>query len=144
MIQGTANKMLKVRMVTHVTSMQSLDIGDVEGHTASLARFSGLAFHTDDTIGTVSFVSLADYTRGAGTFTLFPILVFADGSELWIKSIGNATVDGMITRFVGTLTVMGGKGRFANAKGDGTLTGTRYTSLSVGADLVSDYTINLS
>jgi hypothetical protein len=70
MIHGTANNTLKVRMVTHVTSIQSLDIGDVEGHAASLARFSGLAFQMDDTIGTVSFVSLADYTRGAGTFTL--------------------------------------------------------------------------
>jgi hypothetical protein len=103
MIQGTSNKTLNLRMVTHVTSMQSLDLGDVEGHTASLARFSGLAFHMDETIGTVSFVSLADYTHGAGTFTLFPILAFADGSELWIKSIGNASVDGTVTRFVGRL-----------------------------------------
>lgn len=62
---------------------------------------------------------------------------------LWLKSVGTGTVDGAITRFVGTLTVVGGKGRFEDAKGDGTLTGTRYTPLSVGADLVSDYTINL-
>jgi hypothetical protein len=52
-------------------------------------------------------------------------------------------VDGALTRFVGALQVVGGKGRFATVKGDGTLTGTRYTPLSIGADLVSDYTINL-
>jgi hypothetical protein len=135
---------LKVRLVTHVVSMHALEVGDVEGHTASLARFSGLAFYPDGAVGPVSFVSLADYTGGAGTFTLYPVLTYADGSELWLKSVGNGTLDGTTTHFVGTLTVVGGKGRFEGAKGDGTLTGTRYRSLSVGADLVSDYTINLT
>jgi hypothetical protein len=60
-----------------------------------------------------------------------------------LKSVGEGTVDGTRTKFVGTLTVLGGKGRFAGAKGDGTLTGTRLTPLSVGADLISDYTVNL-
>jgi hypothetical protein len=136
-------KALKVHMVKHVTSAQSLEVGDVDGHIASLARFSGLAFYTDGTVGAISFVSLTDYTNGAGSFTLFPILSFDDGLELWVKSDGTAKVDGSTTRFVGTLTVTGGKGRFAGAKGDGTLTGTRYTPIAVGADLVSDYTINL-
>jgi hypothetical protein len=142
-IDAPASAPLKIRMVTHVTSAQSLDIGDVEGHVASLAHFSGLAFLPDGAVGTVNFASVADYTHGAGSFTLYPILTFDDGSVLWVKSVGTGTVDGAITRFVGTLTVVGGKGRFEDAKGDGTLTGTRYTPLSVGADLVSDYTINL-
>lgn len=129
-------------MVTHVTSAQSLDVGDVEGHVASLTRFSGLAFLPDGTIGTAHFASLADYTNGAGVFTLFPVITLDDGSALWLKSIGTGTVDGTKTRFVGTLTVVGGRGRFEGAEGDGTLTGTRYTPLSVGADLVSDYTVN--
>lgn len=133
---------LKFRMITHVTSAQSLDVGDVDGHVASLTRFSGLAFLPDGTVGTVQFASLADYTNGTGTFTLFPVLAFDDGSALWLESAGTGTVDGTKTRFVGTLTVLGGKGRFEDAQGDGTLTGTRYTPLSVGADLVSDYTVN--
>lgn len=134
---------LRFRMVTHVTSAQSLDVGDVEGHVASLTRFSGLAFLPDGTVATVHFASLADYTNGGGTFTLFPVLAFDDGSALWLKSIGTGTLDGTKARFVGTLIVLGGKGRFTGAKGDGMLTGTRYTPLSVGADLVSDYTVNL-
>jgi hypothetical protein len=127
--QHGGGEALKFRMVTHVTSMQSLDIGDVDGHTASLARFSGLAFYPDGAVGTVNFVSLTDYTHGNGTFTLFPIFTFADGSELWVKSAGSGTIDGGTTRFIGTLTVVGGKGRFAAAKGDGALTGVRYTPL---------------
>ena len=103
-------KTLKIRMVTHVTSAQSLEVGDVDGHIASLARFSGLAFYTDGTVGTVNFASLTDYTDGAGSFTLFPILSFDDESELWVKSVGTAKVEGNKTRFVGTLTVVGGQG----------------------------------
>ena len=143
MTQADASEVLKVRMVTHVTSVHALDVGDTDGHIASVSRFSGLAFYPDGTVGTVSFVSLADYLDGAGTFTLFPILAFPDGSELWVKSVGTGTVDGAVTRFVGAVQVVGGKGRFATVKGDGALTGTRYAPLSIGADLVSDYTINL-
>jgi hypothetical protein len=135
---------LTFRLVTHVTAVHSLDVGDVSGHAASLARFSGLAFLPGGAVGTVSFVSASDYTNGAGAFTLYPIITFDDGAVLWLRSVGTGTVDGQRTRFVGTLTVVGGTGRFEGAKGDGTLTGTRYTHLSVGADLVSDYTVTLT
>jgi hypothetical protein len=74
---------------------------------------------------------------------LYPILTFDDGSVLWLKSVGTGTIDGTKTLFVGTVTVVGGKGRFHGVRGDGTLTGTGYTPLSVGADLVSDYTVHI-
>jgi hypothetical protein len=51
---------LKFRMVTHVTWAQSQDIGDVAGHVASLARFSGLAFFPDGSVATVSFIAQTD------------------------------------------------------------------------------------
>ena len=137
------NETLRFRLITHITAVQTHDVGDVEGHVASLARFSGVALFPDGTIGTVYFVTITDYTKGAGAFTLYPILTFNDGAVLWLKSIGTGAVDGTRTHFVGTVVVVGGTGRFEGAKGAGTLTGTRYTPLSVGADLVSDYTINM-
>lgn len=137
------NETLRFRLVTHITAVQTHDIGDVEGHVASLARFSGVALFPDGTIGTVYFVTITDYTNGVGAFTLYPILTFNDGAALWLKSVGTGAVDGTRTHFVGTTTVVGGTGRFEGAKGGGTLTGTRYTPLSVGADLVSDYTIDM-
>jgi hypothetical protein len=139
----TARRTLGFRMVTHVSMAQSLEVGDVEGHSLSLARFSGVALFPDGTTATASFVSTTDYVHGAGSFTLFPILSFDDGSVLCLQSTGTGTVDGAKTRFVGKTKVIGGKGRFAGAKGEGTLTGTRYTPLSVGADLVSDYMVEL-
>jgi hypothetical protein len=134
---------LTFRMVTHLLSVQSHDVGDVAGHSISLARFSGLAFFADDAIAMAYFAAMTDYTNGEGAFTLYPILTFNDGSILWLKSIGMGTIDGTKTQFVGTVTVGGGKGRFDGARGDGTLTGTRYTPLSVGADLVSDYAVRI-
>jgi hypothetical protein len=138
----SVDKTFKFRMITHITSAQSLEVGDVEGHAVSLARFSGVVLLPDDTVGTVQFATVTDYTNGAGAFTLYPVLTFDDGSALWLKSVGTGVIDGAKTRFVGMTTVVGGTGRFEGVKGSGTLTGTRYTPLSVGADLVSDYTVN--
>jgi hypothetical protein len=138
-----AGDRLEFRMVTHVTCAQSQEVGDVPGHVATLSRFSGLAFFAEDTVCPVQFVALTDYINGAGVFTLYPIITFDDGSELCIKAVGTGTVHGAITKFVGTLSVVGGKGRFDRSSGDGTLTGTRYTPLAVGSDLVSEYRVNI-
>jgi len=137
------NETLNFRMVTHVTSSSSEEVGDVANHRLSLSRFSGLAFFTDGAVAKVSFLSLGDYIDGAGKFTLYPIINFDDGSALYIKSTGSGEVEGSKTLFVGTLKVLGGKGRFERAAGEGTLTGIRYTPLAEGADLVSEYTVNL-
>jgi hypothetical protein len=138
-----ADETLKFREIMHATSAQSQDIGDVDGHTATLIRFSGLASFPDGTVGTGYFTSATDYTKGAGTFSLYHNLTLNDGSVLWFKNSGTATVEGTTTLFKGTVTVLGGKGRFEGAKGDGTNTGTRLTPLAVGADLYIDYTINI-
>jgi hypothetical protein len=66
-----------------------------------------------------------------------------DGSVLWYKTAGTAAVEGTTTLFQGTATVLGGKGRFEGAKGDGTITGARIAPLAVGADLYLDLVINI-
>jgi hypothetical protein len=35
---------LRYRHIIHITSLQSLDLGDIDGHAALVARFSGTAF----------------------------------------------------------------------------------------------------
>jgi hypothetical protein len=138
-----ADEALKFRAVMHATASQSQEIGDVDGHTASLSRFSGLASFADGTVGTAYFIATTDYTKGAGAFSTYNNLTLNDGSVLWYKAAGTATVDGAKTQFVGTVTVLGGKGRFDGAKGDGTLTGTRFTPLAAGAELFNDLVINM-
>jgi hypothetical protein len=138
-----ADETLKFRAIMHATAAQSQDIGDVDGHAASLARFSGLATFPDDTVGTTYFIAATDYTKGAGTFSVYQNLTLKDGSVLWFKNSGTATVEGTTTLFKGTVTVLGGKGRFEGAKGDGTITGARLVPLATGADLYNDLVINV-
>ena len=138
-----ADETLKFRAIMHATSVQSQDIGDVDGHTAGVARFSGLASFPDGTVGTSYFVAATDYTKGAGTFSVYQNLTLNDGSVLWFKTAGTATVDGATTLLKGTITVLGGKGRFEGAKGEGTVNGIRLTPLAAGAELYNDIAINI-
>jgi hypothetical protein len=41
---------------------------------------------------------MADYAKGAGTFSRYPIFTFEDSSALWLNSIGTGTVDGTKTQ----------------------------------------------
>jgi hypothetical protein len=139
-----ADEVLKFRSIMHATSVQSQDIGDVEGHAALVARFSGLASFPDGTVGTTYFVSANDYTKGAGTFSVYNNLTLKDGSILWFKTNGTTTVEGTTSVFKGTVTVLGGTGKFAGAKGDGAVTGARLVPLAAGADLYNDLVISLT
>ena len=59
---------LKFRIVSHVTSAQSLDVGDVEGHVLAVARQEGIAFLQDGSVGSaILTAAIADYVKGAGT-----------------------------------------------------------------------------
>src|SRR5215475_744495 len=51
-----ADETLKFRTIVHATSVQSQDVGDVDGHLISVGRFSGLASFPDGTVGTTYFV----------------------------------------------------------------------------------------
>jgi hypothetical protein len=138
-----ADETLKFRVIMHATSVQSQEIGDIDGHAALLSRFSGLASFPDGTVGTAYFISANDYIKGAGTFSLYNNLTLQDGSVLWYKTSGTTTVDGTTSLFKGTVTVLSGKGKYEGAKGDGTITGARLVPLAAGADLYNDLVINI-
>jgi hypothetical protein len=134
---------LKFRQVMHATFAQTQDIGDVDGHTAGINRHSGIVSFPDGTVGTTYLIAHTDYTKGASTFTAYNNITLKDGSILWFKSFGTTTVDGTVSNFKGTTTVLGGKGRFDGAKGDGTFSGARLSPLAVGADLYVDFVIDV-
>jgi hypothetical protein len=138
-----ADETLKFRSIMHAISVQPQEIGDIEGHTVLLSRFSGLASFPDGTVGTTYFIGVADYTKGAGTASVYNNLTLKDGSVLWYKTNGTTTVEGTTSLFKGTVTVLGGKGKYEGAKGDGTYTGARLVPLVSGADLYFDLVINV-
>ena len=134
---------LEFREVMHATSVQTQDIGDVEGHVVGIVRFSGIASFQDGSTALASFVAQTDYVKGAGTNSTYSNLTFDDGSVLWYRANGTAAPDGPRTLFKGTITVLGGKGRFAGAKGEGGYTGARIGPLATGADLFLDQMITV-
>lgn len=141
-----ADETLKVRAITHVVSAQALDVGDVDGHTMSVARGSGLASFPDGSVGTASFVTVTDYVKGSGEIVrVYQSITAADGSQIWIKSAGSATVVGNKTEIKGApAVIVGGTGRFAGAKGDATWSGERLQAqLAAGAELYNDMVINI-
>jgi hypothetical protein len=140
-VAALADETLKVRAITHVVSAQALDVGDVDGHTMSVARGSGLASFSDGSVGTASFVTVTDYVKGSGEIVrVYQSITAADGSQIWIKSAGSATVVGNKTEIKGAPAVI----RFAGAKGDATWSGERLQAqLAAGAELYNDMVINI-
>jgi hypothetical protein len=138
-----ADETVEFREVMHATSVQSQEVGDVEGHTPALVRFSGLGLFADGAVATTYFVGLTDYTKGTGPYSAYHNVTFADGSVLWLKWVGTTAAEGAISRIKGTVSVISGKGRFEGAKGEGTANGTRLTPLAAGADLYLDLVINV-
>jgi hypothetical protein len=134
---------LEFRAVMHATSVQTQDVGDVDGHVLGLVRASGIASFQDGSTATTSFVAQTDYVKGSGTNTSYSSLTFDDGSVLWYKTSGTAAADGARTIFKATITVIGGKGRFAGAKGEGGFNGARLAPLATGADLFLDQRITV-
>jgi hypothetical protein len=139
-----ADEVLKFRVVMHATYLQSQEVGDVDGHALALAHYSGLASFADGSVGTANFTATTDYIKGSGTYSVYYNVTLKDGSALSYKATGTAKLEGTTTIFPeAPVSVLGGKGRFEGAKGDGTSIGARLTPQTVGAELFVDVTINL-
>src|SRR5215831_11576061 len=87
-----ADETLKFRSVYHATSVQTQNVGDVEGHVLDLVRLIGLASFADGSVATDNFVGTNDYVKGAGSFLVYGSLTFSDGSVLWYKNSGTGAV----------------------------------------------------
>jgi hypothetical protein len=138
-----ADDLIETRIVMHATSVQTQDVGDVDGHAVGVVRYSGIASFQDGSTAAAYLVAQTDYVKGSGTNATYHNLTFDDGSVLWYKANGTAAADGARTILRGTITVLGGKGRFAGAKGDGGYNGARLAPLASGADLFLDQMINV-
>jgi len=138
-----ADETLKYRQFVHVTGAQSQEVGDVDGHALTVFKFSGLTSFPDGTVGTTSIVGTADYVKGSGPNASYFTVNLKDGSVLFFKLTGTGKVDGATTLIDGTINVLGGKGRFEGAKGEGTASGVRVAPLATGADLYLDIVVNV-
>jgi hypothetical protein len=140
-----ADETLKYRQFTHATNVQTIEVGDVDGHLLGVNRQSGIASFPDGSVATAYFTVLTDYVKGSGTaLVAYLNITFEDGSVLWLKGTNKTVAEGNKSIISNeTVTVIGGKGRYAGATGDGTFSGVRLAPLATGADLYVDYTVNL-
>jgi hypothetical protein len=139
-----ADEIVKWRHVQHTASLQTLPVGDADGHDLALQRLSGMAIFPDGTIGSSSVVGTFDAVVGVGSSGGgYYTVNFPDGSALWLKFTG-------ATKFIapgkteskGTAIVIGGKGRYAGAKGEGTYEG-QSTAAAVTGDPPIGYIDNV-
>jgi len=115
-----ADETVKWRHVHHLTGGQTQQVGDADGHTLNLFRLPGIAFFPDGSIGTTLVIGTSDVTSGVGaTINGYYTVNFADGSALWFKYTGTTKPP----TAKGSAIVIGGKGRYAGAKGEGTFDG---------------------
>jgi hypothetical protein len=139
-----ADETLKIRTMLHTTDLQTQEIGDAPGHVLVLGRFEGLASFPDGSVGQTYFTTVADITNSCNTVDpLYYNITAPDGSALWLKVKLTGKPNSNRVAFSGPMTVMGGTGKYQGAKGEGTFTGERLTSLKVGAEVYNDLVINL-
>jgi hypothetical protein len=145
-VSAKADETLKLRWTAHATApVQFQEVGDVEGHTMGVSRYSGLIFTPDgSSAGTLYYTTTFDFIKGNGAYSTYVNLTFSDGSVLWYKVNGSAKLEGAKSSFPGgAITVLSGKGRFEGAKGDGTVSGMRIGPVETGADSYGDLVINV-
>jgi hypothetical protein len=142
---ASAGETLKVHATIKASQWEAQPVADTEGHGLVFTRFAGEGTISGGGKVTVDFHSLADVHNGAGPLNpLYYGITTSDGSQLWLKAVLTARPDGPNhSYFEAPLTVIGGKGKFAGANGDGTFTAERTTRGGVGAEATNDLVINL-
>jgi hypothetical protein len=123
-MSAKADETVKWRHVHHYASNQSQQVG-FNGHALGVIRMPGIAFFPDGSIGTSLVIGTYDAVPNSGsTAGGYYSVTFADGSELWLKWTGeNKVIPSGRSVGKGTAIVVGGKGRYEGAKGEGTYEG---------------------
>jgi hypothetical protein len=145
-VPAKADETVTFRNVEHITSSKNQRVGVTDKHLMGVNRATGTASFPDGSTGTtesvgitVSIGAYAPVVGSEATLNGYTSLTFADGSELLFKYIGSVTYGESQNTEKGIAIVIGGKGRYAGAKGTGTWEG----EASRGADAYIDHVINI-
>jgi hypothetical protein len=142
-VPAKADETLKFHQVVHGDFVQSQEIGDIEGHILYLIKYSGPATLADGSTVTVTGWTQNDLVKGSGIMAGYASQSFSDGSVIWYKWSGIAADDGKVATQMGAGTIIGGKGRYAGAKGDVSWTGARPGAPGLQAQPYADVVINI-
>jgi hypothetical protein len=130
------------RRVQGTLSVETVPVGDTDGHVIGVVAFSGLTFFAGGAIAPHPNVSTFDLTDGAGPHQGYVVHRFDDGSTSTEHYQGAVRIDATTGRSVveGSFTCTGGTGRFAGLQGSGTYRGERLGDLATGAYVYIDFT----
>jgi hypothetical protein len=122
------------RRVQGTAKVTTVEVGDVPGHVVGVVEFKGLSFFADGEIATHTNSATFDLTNGSGPHQGYVVHYFDDGSTSIERYRGEAksSADGKRTALVGTFQCVGGTGRFAGLRGEGTYKGERVGELRTG------------
>jgi hypothetical protein len=130
------------RRVQGTAEVTTVEVGDVPGHVVGVVEFKGLSFFADGEVATHTNPATFDLTNGSGPHRGYVVHYFDDGSTSIERYQGEARVsaDGKRTKVEGTFECVGGTGRFAGIKGEGTYRGERLGALRTGDYVYVDTT----
>jgi hypothetical protein len=134
----------KCRIISQITNIHVIKVGDVEGHIIAIFERRGLRFSDEGEVGSYVNWVTSDTIKGKGTHVGYNRITYEDGSTTVAKFEGTMEpLEGRRSTGKGTFTYIGGSGRFEGIKGGGTFTYktiTPYTKDETKSDLVVDAT----
>jgi len=111
------------RQVNYTTTIHTLKVPDVEGHTNTLIEAKGISFYDKWGAAVTSMVFTMDLIKGIGTFQGYVLTTYPDGSTATAKFEGKSTAAGATLTGVavseGTWTYTKGTGKFQGIQGGG-------------------------
>jgi len=146
-IQAGAETM-KCRTSNTATKVESIPVGDEEGHVLMLAIYEGLAFFENGEIAKVRSHNALDQIPGKGSQAIvYNIYTFEDGSTIVGRS-QRLMVPGQsgIASAKATGELIKGTGRFGGIKGTTSVTGKNFPAIKGEAgratsDIIFTYTL---
>jgi hypothetical protein len=139
---GQAQDLGTSRRVQGTAAVTAVEVGDVPGHVVGVVEFKGLSFFEGGEIATHTNPATFDLTDGSGPHQGYVTHYFDDGSTSIERYRGEArlSADGRRTVVEGTFECVGGTGRFAGLRGEGTYRGERIGALRTGDYVYVDTT----
>jgi hypothetical protein len=112
------------RHVFYITTIHTLKVPDVEGHTNILHEAKGIVFYEKWGSALIYQITTMDLIKGAGTLKAYTHTTFPDGSTITLKIEGKSTGGGVgvtgAASTEGTWTYTKGTGKFEGIQGRGT------------------------
>lgn len=103
-----------------------IQIGEDKGHGIGAYESMGITYHGDGKISTYVNKGTYDWNNAAGKSQGYILRTFEDGSTYKAQYQGQSKLDGKVTIWSGTWTILGGTGKYEGVKGEGTYQGRRY------------------